>query len=899
MVQTKVGEFFMALDISALIAAVKSDMQQVGRKYRPIIGRQDCWRPVEAVSKILEFLAWLQDDLQSFLTKHPSLGNLFDHDFEVREKFFSEEYVLRLAYYLPSLFRRQTNAYGLSFVTEKLDEQLAQYRQDLQTWMAQAVAHHEQMAAILAQPLVFPPQFDHLICACSSCAGQWQQQVYDHLVKIMQEKVSTAVKAIQEVIHDSLRPIEIYQNCKKEVDQILGQLRRHNAAFVYGRTIRRLEQEYQRLMQQEFIYPAPLAQTLINCNLKPALDALLAAQGTDPNLIPPEQYENFWPKLKLKLWAGEVVLKREMKNFISSALAFKRHDISATILNAYLGEFWQQMPVRKKQRRIIYHKGPTNSGKTYHAMEALRAAKSGCYLAPLRLLAAEIYDTMNSKGTPTTLLTGEEVIEVPNATHISSTVEMAKLHEVYDCCVIDEIQMITDPQRGWAWTRALLGMDAPEIHVCGDSSVDELLQKIAILCGDTLEVKTYERMAAQVLETKPVVLNQLQRSDALIAFSRRNVLKYKILLENVGFKVSVVYGRLGPEVRREQARKFDRGETDVIVATDAIAMGMNLPIRRIVFSTLTKFVDLRENDISPSEIKQIAGRCGRYKRFPTGYVTCLKAVPQGLKKIKDALQMELPQKQHCMVGPDLEIFAQVNQALTDHRLKALTLPEFLRLFNTVNFTSPFLGVDLTDMLELAEMAQHVDESFHTLTDAELFGFACAPVNLGLPDHVEYFNVILQRYAAQKDINFEPVDYTSDNIDYLETAIKCVELYQWLSRHFNGKHFVFVPEELADNKSKAIEKLNQLLSNKIVPTCSSCGAKLPENSELSICEDCFHRRRHERLGRGRRPRRPDASSTRPKSRRRRLGRTASSRPTSSPSALSNNHRQRYRQRRRRR
>ncbi|MBP5296263.1 MAG: hypothetical protein J6Y94_02905 [Bacteriovoracaceae bacterium] len=885
----------MAVDFSSLITAVKTDMLQVGKRYDRLIGRRLAWRPVEAAVKILEFLAVLQNDLQKFFTEHPSLGSVFDHDFEQRDKFFTEEYVLRAAYYLPGLFSRRPKDYVLSFSAAELDEQLTAYGRALQQWREQAIINHAQMTEILARPLVFPPEANRLLCTCASCAGQWQQQVYEHLAQVLQEKIAYGIKHIQEAINEPQRPAEIYSAMKGEIDRIFGQLRgQFGARYFLARTERRLEQDYKRLITQEFCYPAPMAKVYISQNLKPRLTPLLEQQGVDPHLISPEQYERFWAKLKLKLWQGEHVLNREFKNFILSALAFKRHDISATILNAYLGEFWQQMPVRKKHRRIIYHKGPTNSGKTYHAMEALRAAKTGCYLAPLRLLAAEIYDTMNSKGTPTTLLTGEEVIEVPQATHISSTVEMAKIHEIYDCCVIDEIQMITDPQRGWAWTRALLGMDAPEVHVCGDSSVDELLQKIAILCGDSLEVKTYERMAAQVLEDHPVVLNELQRSDALIAFSRRNVLKYKILLENAGFKVSVVYGRLGPEVRREQARKFDRGETDVIVATDAIAMGMNLPIRRIVFSTLTKFVDLRENDISPSEIKQIAGRCGRYKRFPTGYVTCLKAVTNGLKKIKQALQMDLPQKAYCMVGPDLEIFAQVNQALTNHKLKALTLPEFLRLFNTVSFTSPFLGVDLTDMLELAEMAQHADATFHSLTDAELFGFACAPVNLGLPDHVQYFNDILRRYAAQKDINFVPVDYTSDNIDYLETAIKCVELYQWLARHFNGKHFVFVPEELADNKAKAIEKLNQLLSNKIVPTCSSCGRKLPENSEFPICEECFQRRRFRR---SRPPRRPRSSASARGPAGRRSSRAAPSSPAA-PHASRGNHRQRYRQRRRR-
>jgi len=144
-------------------------------------------------------------------------------------------------------------------------------------------------------------------------------------------------------------------------------------------------------------------------------------------------------------------------------LVLKRKDISSNILQEYLGQFWIHSHARKIPRKIVYHMGPTNSGKTYHAIEALTKSRKGCYLAPLRLLAAELYDTMNSKGVRTTLLTGEEVIEVEDATHYSSTIEMAKLNEEFSCAVIDEIQMITDKQRGWAWTRALVNLHAYEV----------------------------------------------------------------------------------------------------------------------------------------------------------------------------------------------------------------------------------------------------------------------------------------------------------------------------------------------------------------------------------------------------------------------------------------------------
>lgn len=266
-------------------------------------------------------------------------------------------------------------------------------------------------------------------------------------------------------------------------------------------------------------------------------------------------------------------------------------------------------------------------------------------------------------------------------------------------------------------------------------------------------------------------------------------------------------------------------------------MGMNLPVRRIVFSALSKFIDDREHPLSFSEVKQIAGRAGRFNRFPVGEVTTLNRVEDGLRILNDALAHHLGQQDKAMVGPDLDIFSRVNHALESHSLPTLSLSEFLRLFNTMTFQKPFYCVDMKEMIELAEMVEGADEN-RTLSYAEIFGFACAPVNLGLMEHVQYYMWILNHYVASQSIVNEDIDETSDNIDYLETSIKCVELFQWLSRHFNQKNFSFDERQLLDNKAKAIERLNSLLSEKISKTCSSCGCKMPANARFNICDDCF-------------------------------------------------------------
>jgi len=148
------------------------------------------------------------------------------------------------------------------------------------------------------------------------------------------------------------------------------------------------------------------------------------------------------------------------------------------------------------------------------------------------------------------------------------------------------------------------------------------------------------------------------------------------------------------------------------------------------------------------------------------------------------------------------------------------------------------------MIELAETVEDIDYN-HTLSSAEIFGFACAPVNLGLLEHVQYYVWILKKFVTNETIPNEHINHQSNEIDYLETTIKCVELYQWLARHFNGKNFEFDEQDLLENKLLAIEKLNTLLSDKITPTCSSCGCKLPEGAKFPICEECFQQRRFTR------------------------------------------------------
>jgi ATP-dependent RNA helicase SUPV3L1/SUV3 len=796
-------------------------------------------RSIEDAITIVNGLEKIDLELLQTFQQYPTLVEIFEKDFGGLNEFFHRDVVLELAMVDDCFFPEKELFVFVDLETKHFRKDFFdEHINTLSQWCKDRISDHTQTQKQLDELVDLELKSKDLKCQCITCIADYRNKlregIFAECITMIESTKTTMENCLESATADQL--VDHYRKVQKDLDKKL-----YNVRFKLKRsTVNRLESQIKEKIRTTFNFPSILANKRIE-QLKPFFIKYLRAQALRPDLVGDSEYHRWFKQLSTNIWRSESYLEAEFAKLVKSVLALKRKDISANILKEYLGEFWIHSPARRITRTIVYHMGPTNSGKTYHAIQNLAKVKTGCYLAPLRLLAAELYDTLNELGAKTTLLTGEEVIEVEGATHFSSTIEMAKLRDNFDCAVIDEIQMISDPQRGWAWTRALVNISAPEVHICGDNSVLDLIKQIVELCGDQLVIKQYERMTELKVATMPLRLADMERSDALIVFSRKNALKCKADLEQLGFKISIVYGRLSPEVRREQARKFDKQETDIIVATDAIAMGMNLPIKRIVFSTLTKHIDNEAIAITHSEIKQISGRAGRYLRFPVGEVTCLTKVEDGLSKISEAIFTDLNQKDQCMVGPDLEIFNQVNHALKINALPELKLSEFLRLFNTMTFQKPFYCVDMKEMIELAEMVEEADFA-HTMSNSEIFGFACAPVNLGLLEHVQYYVWLLNQFVKGADIIAAEIDYESKDIDYLETSIKCIELYQWLARHFNNKYFVFTEWDLLENKAKAIEQLNNLLSEKTIRSCASCGIPLDASVQFAICDECFRKRR---------------------------------------------------------
>ena len=356
---------------------------------------------------------------------------------------------------------------------------------------------------------------------------------------------------------------------------------------------------------------------------------------------------------------------------------------------------------RTMHRRFVLHVGPTNSGKTHEALQALMAAGSGAYLGPLRLLAYEQFERMNCEGVPCTLLTGEELSEVPGARHVSSTVEMADVHTPIEVAVIDEAQMVADPTRGHHWTNAILGIPAAEVHVCCAPHAEGIVRELVALCEDELTIVRHERLVPLRADGGSFTLPQdVQRGDALIVFSRKSVHAVASEVAAASFLPSVIYGALPHDVRHEEARRFDAGETDVVVATDAIGMGMNLPIRRIVFVEQRKYDGYELRTLRAEEVQQIAGRAGRFGRYDVGFYQSTRL----RRLMRELCLQEVPAIETIPVGiPDDIAF-----------VRGATLTESILQWETIEQRAPFSRIDITRDLQLiAEVERQLDEELLT------------------------------------------------------------------------------------------------------------------------------------------------------------------------------------------
>lgn len=491
---------------------------------------------------------------------------------------------------------------------------------------------------------------------------------------------------------------------------------------------------------------------------------------------------------------------------------------------------------RALQRTIHLHVGPTNSGKTYNALKALENANSGIYAGPLRLLAHEVYTRFIAKGKKCALITGEEqrIPENEDVYFRSCTVEMTPLNHVVDVAVIDEIQMIGDVERGWAWTQAFLGVQAKEVHLCGEERTVELIESLCKTIGDKCVIHRYNRLSPLVPMDKSIDndFKHLEKGDAVVTFSRVGIHAIKKRIEQTTKRrCAMVYGSLPPETRAQQAALFNDPDNDYdfLVASDAIGMGLNLEVKRVIFETTHKRTKNGYRVMTTSELKQIGGRAGRYKTARQaniagpesstneegvrpkseaglpGYVTTMDAAD--LENVKKAFATDAEPIRSAGIQPPPSVIERLSSYFPPNTPFSYILN---RLRDIAQTSSRFHLCFMGEMLEIAELIQPFPMSVY---DRCVF--------LNAPAYLRGDNgaVILQAFAKcvsrmeggslvdipevnlelldQNETHYSPAEY----LKKLEGLHKTITLYLWLSYRYSG---VFCSQNLAFHVKEIVE-----------------------------------------------------------------------------------------------
>ena len=267
--------------------------------------------------------------------------------------------------------------------------------------------------------------------------------------------------------------------------------------------------------------------------------------------------------------------------------------------------------MENQSQKITALLGPTNTGKTFVAIEKMLSYESGIFGLPLRLLAREVYDKcVNKVGIKrVALITGEEKIIPSSADYFICTVESMPKDKVVEFVAIDEIQMCADRERGHIFTERLLEFRGTKLTMFLGSQVMENLISELVKNVEFEKMQRYSKLSYSGIKK----ISRLDRKSAIIAFSIEEVYAIAELVRRQKGGAAVIMGSLSPKTRNSQVGLYQSGDVDYLIATDAIGMGLNMDINEIYFSNLKKFDGKKTRRLNLIEMSQIAGRAGRYK----------------------------------------------------------------------------------------------------------------------------------------------------------------------------------------------------------------------------------------------------------------------------------------------
>lgn len=318
---------------------------------------------------------------------------------------------------------------------------------------------------------------------------------------------------------------------------------------------------------------------------------------------------------------------------------------------------------------------PTGSGKSMVALAAAFFALSRdqrtFYTAPIKALVSEkFFDLTAIFGADNVgMITGDSSVN-PDAPVICATAEILANQALREgatldvgMVVMDEFHYFADPQRGWAWQVPLLTLPAAQFVLMSATlgetsaiarSLNELTGRdTSLVTSATRPVPldyTYsqdplgETLAKLVREDKaPIYVVSFAQAAAvelagglvnanLATRQQREEIAHEI--KGFGFSkgfgaplkrmllagVGVHHAGMLPKYRRLVEHLAASGKLSVISGTDTLGVGINVPIRTVVLTSLTKFDGFKQRRLRVREFQQIAGRAGRAGFDTQGYV---------------------------------------------------------------------------------------------------------------------------------------------------------------------------------------------------------------------------------------------------------------------------------------
>ena len=469
---------------------------------------------------------------------------------------------------------------------------------------------------------------------------------------------------------------------------------------------------------------------------------------------------------------------------------------------------------RSLQRIFILHVGPTNSGKTYDAIEDLKKHTPGAYLGPLRLLALEMFDKLNDAGIPCSMLTGEESIPVEGAEVVSSTIELCNFNAHYKTAIIDEAQLIADKDRGSAWLKAICLVDAEAVHICMAPEALPFIERLITSFGDPYNVVHHERLAPLRYAGRCRGYSDFRPDDAIICFSRKNVLSTAAILEKQGFHASVIYGALPPEARRNEVRKYLSGENNIVVATDAIGLGISLPIKRVVFAETQKFDGKEFRQLTTAEINQIGGRAGRYGLHEYGEVLAVGNDQLIANKLGQRVK---PIKQAC-IGFPREVLA------SDYPLELLLLA-----WDSMPRAEGFLRESMQDArILLRNLRKRITPENREL----VYDLITCPVDVRSEELIIYWSRCASAILKNKHV---PEPYFGD-----ETLQDCELQYKAYDIRHQLLRRIGLEDDCTQQRRAICERIAELMKvskDQYIRRCRSCGKELPIGAVFNYCDRC--------------------------------------------------------------